>query len=80
MKTRVLVVIEGGIVQYIQADKQHVDVLVLDHDTDGADADRIGPDGDGNEVYFVNTETHYAPVDVAKAFAALDAYEKREGL
>ena len=47
---KVVITIEGGLVQHIMADQGDVKVMVLDYDTDGGDPERI-KELEGDEVY-----------------------------
>jgi hypothetical protein len=47
---RVVITMEGGLIQHIMADTEDVDVMVLDFDTEGGDDERI-KEFEGNPVY-----------------------------
>jgi len=48
MEKLVIVTIEGGVVQHVEA-PAGVMVVVRDYDAEGSDADRLSVDEDGNE-------------------------------
>ena len=49
---KVVITIEGGLVQQIVADREDVKVMVLDYDTEGGDPERIKEfEGDGVYLY-----------------------------
>ena len=47
---KVVITIEGGLVQHIMADQEDVKVMVLDYDTEGGDLERI-KQFEGDKVY-----------------------------
>lgn len=47
---RVVVTMEGGLIQHIMADQEGIEVMVLDFDTEGGDDERI-KEFEGNPVY-----------------------------
>jgi len=47
---RVVITMEGGLIQHIMADREGIEVMVLDFDTEGGDDDRI-KEFEGNPVY-----------------------------
>ncbi|MBI4966221.1 MAG: hypothetical protein HY913_23280 [Desulfomonile tiedjei] len=47
---RVVITMEGGLIQHIMADQEGVEVMVLDFDTEGGDDERIR-EFEGNPVY-----------------------------
>ena len=49
---RVVITMEGGLIQHIMADTEDVQVMVLDYDTDGGDDERI-KEFEGNPVYLM---------------------------
>jgi hypothetical protein len=49
---RVVVTMEGGLIQHIMADTEDVQVMVLDYDTEGGDNERI-KEFEGSPVYIM---------------------------
>jgi len=49
---RVVITMEGGLIQHIMADTEDVQVMVLDFDIDGGDVERI-KEFEGNPVYIM---------------------------
>jgi hypothetical protein len=47
---RVVITMEGGLIQHVMADTEDVQVFVLDFDTEGGDDERIR-EFEGNPVY-----------------------------
>jgi hypothetical protein len=47
---RVVITMEGGLIQHVMADTEDVQVMVLDFDTEGGDDERIR-EFEGNPVY-----------------------------
>ena len=47
---RVVITMEGGLIQHIMADREGIEVMVLDFDTEGGDDERI-KEFEGNPVY-----------------------------
>jgi hypothetical protein len=47
---RVVITMEGGLIQHIMADQEGIEVMVLDFDTEGGDDERI-KEFEGNPVY-----------------------------
>jgi hypothetical protein len=47
---KVVITMEGGLIQHIMADQEDIDVMVLDFDTEGGDDERI-KEFEGNPVY-----------------------------
>jgi hypothetical protein len=47
---RVVITMDGGLIQHIMADQQGIEVMVLDFDTEGGDEERI-KEFEGNPVY-----------------------------
>ena len=47
---RVVITMEGGLIQHIMADQEDIKVMVLDYDTEGGDPERI-KEFEGDEVY-----------------------------
>ena len=47
---RVVIAMEGGLIQHIMADREGIEVMVLDFDTEGGDDERI-KEFEGNPVY-----------------------------
>jgi hypothetical protein len=48
--TRVVITMEGGLIQHIMADQEDIEVMVVDFDTEGGDDERI-KEFEGNPVY-----------------------------
>ena len=47
---RVVITMEGGLIQHIMTDQEGIEVMVLDFDTEGGDNERIR-EFEGNPVY-----------------------------
>jgi hypothetical protein len=47
---RVVITMDGGLIQHIMADQEGIEVMVLDFDTEGGDDERI-KEFEGNQVY-----------------------------
>jgi len=47
---KVVITMEGGLIQYIMADQEGIEVMVLDFDTEGGDDERL-KEFEGNPVY-----------------------------
>ena len=47
---RVVITMDGGLIQHVMADQEGVEVMVLDFDTEGGDDERI-KEFEGNPVY-----------------------------
>ena len=47
---RVVITMDGGLIQHIMADQEGIEVMVLDFDTEGGDDERI-TEFEGNPVY-----------------------------
>ena len=47
---RVVITMDGGLIQHIMADQEGIEVMVLDFDTEGGDDERI-KEFEGNPVY-----------------------------
>jgi hypothetical protein len=47
---RVVITMDGGLIQHIMADQESIEVMVLDFDTEGGDDERI-KEFEGNPVY-----------------------------
>ena len=47
---RVVITMEGGLIQHIMTDQEDIEVMVLDFDTEGGDNERIR-EFEGNPVY-----------------------------
>lgn len=47
---RVVITMDGGLIQHIMADQEGIEVMVLDFDTEGGDNERI-KEFEGNLVY-----------------------------
>jgi len=47
---RVVITMDGGLIQHVMADQEGVEVMVLDFDTEGGDNERI-KEFEGNPVY-----------------------------
>ena len=79
MTNRVVVTVEGGVVQSVVADRPaELDVVVLDYDTQGAGEDAIEyitqPDGSKSDAEVIPIETEHPRISLdevfGKAFAA----------
>ena len=49
---RVVITMEGGLIQHVMADTEDVQVMVLDYDTEGGDDERI-KEFEGSPVYIM---------------------------
>jgi len=49
---RVVITIDGGLIQHVMSDQEGIEVMVLDFDTDGGDDERI-KEFEGNPVYLM---------------------------
>jgi len=47
---KVVITMEGGMIQHIMADQEGIEVMVLDFDTEGGDDERL-KEFEGNPVY-----------------------------
>jgi len=47
---RVVITMDGGLIQHIMADQEGIEVMVLDFDTEGGDNEKI-KEFEGNPVY-----------------------------
>jgi hypothetical protein len=47
---KVVITMDGGLIQHIMADQEGIEVMVLDFDTEGGDDERI-KEFEGNPVY-----------------------------
>jgi hypothetical protein len=47
---KVVITMEGGLIQHIMADQEGIEVMVLDFDTEGGDDERL-KEFEGNPVY-----------------------------
>jgi hypothetical protein len=47
---KVVITMDGGLIQHIMADQEGIEVMVLDFDTEGGDNERI-KEFEGNPVY-----------------------------
>ena len=60
---RVVITIEGGLIQHIMADTADVQVMVMDFDTEGGDDERI-KEFEGNPVYIMQGVDDVDPIRV----------------
>jgi hypothetical protein len=67
---RVVITMEGGLIQHIMADTEDVQVMVLDYDTDGGDDERI-KEFEGNLVYLMQGVDDVDPARVDEIAQAL---------
>jgi hypothetical protein len=67
---RVVITMEGGLIQHIMADTEDVDVMVLDFDTEGGDDERI-KEFEGNLVYLMQGVDDVDPARVDEIARAL---------
>jgi len=75
---RVVVTVEGGVVQSVVADRpEELDVVVLDYDTQGADEDAIEyiaqPDGSKSDAVLIPIETEHPRISLDEVFAKASA-------
>jgi len=67
---RVVITMEGGLIQLVMADKEDVQVMVLDFDTEGGDDEPI-KEFEGNPVYVFQGVDDVDPARVDEIEAAL---------
>ena len=67
---KVVITMEGGLIQHIMADQEGVEVMVLDFDTEGGDDERI-KEFEGNPVYVFQGVDDVDPKRVDEIEAAL---------
>jgi hypothetical protein len=67
---RVVITMEGGLIQHIMADTEDVQVMVLDYDTEGGDDERI-KEFEGNPVYLMQGVDDVDPARVDEIAQAL---------
>jgi hypothetical protein len=67
---RVVITMEGGLIQHVMADTEDVQVFVLDFDTEGGDDERIR-EFEGNPVYVFQGVDDVDPERVDEIEAAL---------
>jgi len=67
---RVVITMEGGLIQHIMADQEGIEVMVLDFDTEGGDDERI-KEFEGNQVYVFQGVDDVDPARVDEIEAAL---------
>lgn len=73
--TKILITVEGGIVQSVYSDTTEVELLILDYDTDGALEDDIKR-LNGEEVYAYNAgEAEFDPTYVVEAYTEIKNQE-----
>lgn len=75
---RVLIGVEGGVVQWVQADSEHVRVLVKDYDVEGCTQDEMHADRNGEGVHFCEHEVELAVEQVEEDYAMARDAEIRE--
>ena len=63
LMARVVITMEGGLIQHIMADTEDVQVMVLDYDTEGGDDERI-KEFEGNQVYIMQGVDDVDPIRV----------------
>jgi hypothetical protein len=67
---RVVITMEGGLIQHIMADREGIEVMVLDFDTEGGDDERI-KEFEGNPVYVFQGVDDVDPARVGEIETAL---------
>ena len=67
---RVVITMDGGLIQHIMADQEGIEVMVLDFDTEGGDDERI-KEFEGNPVYVFQGEDDVDPERVDEIETAL---------
>lgn len=72
---RVVITMEGGLIQHIMADVEGVEVLVMDFDTEGGDDERIHQ-FEGNDVYVFGGPDDVDPERTQEIFDALGGATK----
>jgi hypothetical protein len=75
---RVVVTVEGGVVQSVVADRpDELDVVVLDYDTQGADEDGIEyitqPDGSKSDAVVIPIVTEHPRISLDEVFGKASA-------
>jgi hypothetical protein len=69
---KVVITMEGGLIQHVMADTEGVEVFVLDFDTEGGDAERIR-EFEGERVYAFQGVDDVDPARVEEIEKALFA-------
>jgi hypothetical protein len=67
---RVVITMEGGLIQHVMADTEGIQVMVLDYDTEGGNDDRI-KEFEGNPVYVFKGVDNVDPERVGEIEEAL---------
>jgi hypothetical protein len=67
---RVVITMDGGLIQHIMADQEGIEVMVLDFDTEGGDDERI-KEFEGNPVYVFQGVDYVDPERVDEIETAL---------
>ena len=67
---RVVITMDGGLIQHVMADQEGVEVMILDFDTEGGDDERI-KEFEGNPVYVFQGVDDVDPERVNEIEAAL---------
>ena len=67
---RVVITMDGGLIQHIMADQEGIEVMVLDFDTEGGDNERI-KEFEGNPVYVLQGVDDVDPERVDEIETAL---------
>ena len=67
---RVVITMDGGLIQHIMADQEGIEVMVLDFDTEGGDDERI-KEFEGNPVYVFQGVSDVDPERVDEIESAL---------
>ncbi len=68
---RIVVYVEGGIVQEIVSDTPGIEVVKLDYDTEGADDDELTEDQAGVPVFALREDARLDANYVAEVFKAV---------
>ena len=67
---KVVITMDGGLIQHIMADQEGIEVMVLDFDTEGGDDERI-KEFEGNPVYVFQGVDDVDPERVEEIESAL---------
>lgn len=82
MKTNVIIFMDGGLIQGILVDQKNINVVIIDQDIDGLEADELNKltDMEGKEFEtYINrfNPVEYAPKDVANYGKQIKAIRKK---
>lgn len=69
---RVIVVVEGGVVQTVVHDDQAIEVVVIDYDTDGLEEEDITKINGVDAYVYRGSRGDFAPNEVDEIFKQID--------